>query len=165
MLAAAPGVVAYVRNTAPAGNFAGRYAVIDHGNGTYTRYLHADHIYAQTGDRVGRGDQIGLVGDSGTTSTAPHVHFDVKLTPEALAKYQASFGKPTTGFAAEMKPWGFGVPAEALMDKARYRPGVLEQALAKGVSRYSPLAVAGIGIAGLVAIAGGGYLFYRYLTR
>lgn len=160
MLAAAPGVVAHVKNVS--NSFAGKYTVIDHGSGVFTRYLHADQNFKQAGDRVERGEQIGTVGTTGTTSGSPHVHFDVKMQPAALAKYQEQFGAPTTGFSAEMKPWGRGVPAEALMDEAAYKPGVLNASLKRGVKLFQAFPIT---LIGLIGVAGAGYLLYRYLTR
>jgi len=158
MLAAADGTVAYVKNHSD--SYAGKYTVIDHGDGIFTRYLHANANYKNVGDKVHRGEVIGEVGTTGTTSTPPHVHFDVKLAEGALARFLMKYGQPITGFSALLKPWGQGVPAETFMDKATYKPGVKEQSLAKGVKFY-----AGISIGAIALIGGGGYLLYRYLTK
>ncbi|HHB12063.1 MAG TPA: hypothetical protein ENK62_02545 [Chromatiales bacterium] len=49
---------------------------IDHGGGFVTRYGHNQKLLVKTGDRVERGQVIGLVGSTGR-STGPHVHFEV----------------------------------------------------------------------------------------
>jgi murein DD-endopeptidase MepM/ murein hydrolase activator NlpD len=155
--AAAPGIVNRVVNT-PVEN-AGKYIVLDHGNGIYTRYLHADRLDRRVGDRVSRGESIGVVGTTGAASSGPHVHFDVKLAPSALAEYVRRYGTPTTGFSPAMS-WGRGVPAETFMDEVTYEPGVVEASLARGVRFYQSdySTVIGIGLA-----VGVGWLLYRYV--
>lgn len=56
----------------------GKAVVIRHGNGLVTKYAHMSQIEVETGQRVSRGDLIGLVGSTGN-STGPHVHFEVIL--------------------------------------------------------------------------------------
>jgi murein DD-endopeptidase MepM/ murein hydrolase activator NlpD len=55
----------------------GKAVVIDHGHGTSTVYGHMSRIYAQTGQRLDKGQVIGLVGSTGF-STGPHLHFEVR---------------------------------------------------------------------------------------
>gem|GEM_PF-341820 len=54
--------------------------VIDHGDGTFSRYYHLTHDGSKvvTGDRVKAGQVIGLSGDTGA-SAGPHLHFDVTV--------------------------------------------------------------------------------------
>lgn len=160
MLAAADGVVSYVRDHSA--SFAGKFIVIDHGDGISTRYLHARSIRVLPGQRVKRGEVIGEVGSTGTTSSKPHVHFDVKLKPEALERYRRLYGAPTTGFSAEMKPWGVGVPTEPLMDLATYRPSAIQASLKKGVKPYR--ASGGLTLA-LGLAAGFGWLLYEFVFK
>lgn len=54
----------------------GRTILIDHGNGTMTRYSHCDTMLCKAGDRIGAGQKIGTVGRTGRT-TGPHLHFEV----------------------------------------------------------------------------------------
>lgn len=161
ILASAPGVVAFVKNVD--NSFAGKHTVIDHGGGVYTRYLHAEKNFKKVGDRVQRGEKIGIVGITGTSGKgSPHVHFDVRMLPAALAEYQRRFGAPVSGFGKSMAAFGKAVPAEAIMDKADYRPGVVIDSVKRGVKFFksSPFSIAII-----VAIAGGGYLLYRQLSK
>ncbi|MDZ7704121.1 MAG: LysM peptidoglycan-binding domain-containing M23 family metallopeptidase [Trueperaceae bacterium] len=54
------------------------YAVyVDHGDGTQTRYAHMSQISVRSGQRVERGQQLGLVGSTGA-STGPHLHFEIR---------------------------------------------------------------------------------------
>ena len=61
-----------------------------------------------------------------------------------------------------MSPWGRGVPAEALMDKATYKPSVVTASLKRGVQFFKAHPVT---LLGLAAVTGIGYLLYRYLTK
>jgi murein DD-endopeptidase MepM/ murein hydrolase activator NlpD len=56
----------------------GYLLVVDHGYGYRTRYAHLSRFTKKLGDRVKRGEQIALVGNSGL-STAPHLHYEVLL--------------------------------------------------------------------------------------
>lgn len=57
----------------------GNYVEIDHGNGYYTLYGHmqAGSIVVKKGDKVAKGDKIGLVGSTGN-STGPHLHIELR---------------------------------------------------------------------------------------
>lgn len=54
----------------------GNHIVIDHGYGYKTLYAHLKGFNVRKGQVVKRGDVIGFVGSSGT-STAPHLHYEV----------------------------------------------------------------------------------------
>ena len=66
----------------------GKVLVIDHGYGVKTRYGHLSEILVHLGDRVGRGDKIALVGNTGR-STGPHLHYEVRVNgiPENPRKF------------------------------------------------------------------------------
>lgn len=53
----------------------GKTVVINHGNGITTRYAHLSRISVSVGERVSRGEAIGLSGNTGN-STGPHLHFE-----------------------------------------------------------------------------------------
>ena len=80
-LAAAPGtpVVAtaagIVRAAGPAAGY-GNSVLLDHGHGIESRYGHLQSVGVARGQRVERGQPIGLTGDTGR-STAPHLHYEV----------------------------------------------------------------------------------------
>jgi murein DD-endopeptidase MepM/ murein hydrolase activator NlpD len=52
--------------------------IIDHGYGMVSRYGHLKKFLVKRGTQVKRGDDIGLVGNTGR-STAPHLHYEVHL--------------------------------------------------------------------------------------
>lgn len=54
----------------------GKTVEIDHGDGTTTRYAHLATTKVSEDDRVSRGDKIGEIGMTGST-TGPHLHFEV----------------------------------------------------------------------------------------
>ena len=71
----APGVVTMAGWTAGGG----RTVKVRHSNGYETEYLHLSSIAVRTGARVGQGDVIGRVGQTGL-ATGPHLHYGMKKT-------------------------------------------------------------------------------------
>ncbi|MEQ9299155.1 MAG: M23 family metallopeptidase [Cyclobacteriaceae bacterium] len=54
----------------------GKQVEIDHGFGYVTKYAHMDMHMVKKGQKVKRGEQIGMVGNTGK-STSPHCHYEV----------------------------------------------------------------------------------------
>ena len=54
----------------------GKQVIIEHGFGYRTRYAHLQDFNVKQGQQVERGQHIGLVGNTGT-STAPHLHYEI----------------------------------------------------------------------------------------
>lgn len=54
----------------------GKYIVIKHSNGLETWYMHLNGMIVSAGDKVSKGQKIGLLGNTGR-STGPHLHFQV----------------------------------------------------------------------------------------
>ena len=61
----------------------GNTIIIDHGNGIHTLYAHNSRNLVYVGQRVERGDIIGLVGATGL-ATGPHVHYEVQVNGVAV---------------------------------------------------------------------------------
>ena len=55
---------------------AGKYVTIDHGNGYTSRYLHLASVRVNEGDKVEKGQIIGIMGTTGS-STGVHLDFRV----------------------------------------------------------------------------------------
>jgi murein DD-endopeptidase MepM/ murein hydrolase activator NlpD len=80
VMAAADGVVVAVGHTATG---YGNYVIIAHGGGVETLYAHLLQAAANVGDRVVRGQLIGLEGSTGF-STGPHVHFELRVNNQVI---------------------------------------------------------------------------------
>lgn len=83
--APAGGVISFAR---PDLYLTGGTVLIDHGHGLSSNFLHLSRIDVQVGDRVKRGQVIGLVGATGR-ATGPHMHwgmnwFKVRVDPQLL---------------------------------------------------------------------------------
>ncbi|NJD68022.1 MAG: hypothetical protein C3F12_00760 [Candidatus Methylomirabilota bacterium] len=74
IIAPADGVVTY---TGPLGGF-GNAVSINHGNKISTFYAHLQQEKVTQGQRVRRGDVIGLVGATGR-ATGPHLHYEIQV--------------------------------------------------------------------------------------
>lgn len=68
-------------------NASGNYVTLDLGNHRYAFYEHLKHgsLKVKRGDRVKRGDVIASLGNSGSSSSGPHLHFHVADASSALA--------------------------------------------------------------------------------
>lgn len=135
-----------------ANSFAGKWVGILHADGWTSRYMHLSKLLVSKGDRVEKGQLIGLSGDTSNPkiSGAPHLHFDLKV--DDPAKYIALFGKPSTGFGKHSSV-GVGVPAEPLIPVAEFRTKVRTQAAKHGIPFFRGTAT-GIGLLELLFLGG-----------
>ncbi|MDY6946539.1 MAG: M23 family metallopeptidase [Pseudomonadota bacterium] len=64
----------------------GNYVTLDLGGGRYAFYEHLKHrsVTVKRGDRVKTGQVLGLLGNSGSSSSGPHLHFHVADAAAAL---------------------------------------------------------------------------------
>lgn len=68
------------------GNTTGNSVVLDIGRGHYAHYMHLKDgsLRVRPGERVTRGQQLGVIGNSGD-SFVPHLHFEITGSPAPLA--------------------------------------------------------------------------------
>jgi hypothetical protein len=78
----------------PVNETVGNHVIVKVADGVFVLYAHMDpgSVAVRVGDRVTRGQQLGLIGSSGN-STTPHLHFQILTTP--------------TYFPADSKPFAF----------------------------------------------------------
>ena len=62
----------------------GKTIIINHGFGYKTLYGHLSKYKVKRGQKIKRGDLIGLTGSSGKLSTGPHLHYEVRHNGIAL---------------------------------------------------------------------------------
>lgn len=77
--AAAAGTVTFAGERGGYGNL----VIVDHGNGTETRYAHQDTLGVRAGQVVEAGEPLGTVGSTGQ-STGPHLHFEYRRNGEPV---------------------------------------------------------------------------------
>ncbi|MGF1910034.1 peptidoglycan DD-metalloendopeptidase family protein [Vibrio kasasachensis] len=69
--------------------YAGNYVVVQHGSTYKTRYLHLSKILVRKGQKVNRGQRIGLSGKSGRV-TGPHIHYELIVRGRAVNAMKAN---------------------------------------------------------------------------
>lgn len=78
--------------------FAGKNVFVDHGGGLLSMYMHLSRLDVKKGQRVKRGDRLGLSGATGRV-TGPHLHFGLrwrgaKVDPALLLGDPAALPSP-----------------------------------------------------------------------
>lgn len=61
----------------------GNYVVVDHGNGYTSLYGHLQKATVKQGDTVSAGQQVGVIGSTGSSS-APHLHLRVHKNGQSI---------------------------------------------------------------------------------
>ncbi|MDA1336913.1 MAG: M23 family metallopeptidase [Bacteroidetes bacterium] len=91
IFATGDGVVILAKQTY---NGYGIHVIIRHGFGYETLYAHMSKVLVKQGQRVKRGEVIGLIGSTGT-SVAPHLHYEVHKNGEKVNPAQYYFNDLT----------------------------------------------------------------------
>lgn len=55
----------------------GKTIILLHKNGLISVYKHAKSVFVKPGEHISVGEAIGIVGNTGTRSTGPHLHFEL----------------------------------------------------------------------------------------
>lgn len=82
VVATADGIVLSLGND----KMLGRNIIIAHGGSMTTHYLHLSKFLVKAGEKVKRGDVIGLVGKSGK-ALGPHLHYEVRVNDKPANPY------------------------------------------------------------------------------
>jgi hypothetical protein len=118
-------------------NATGNFVAIDIGNGRFAFYEHLQHgsVGVKPGDHVRRGQVIGRLGNSGSTSTGPHLHFHVSDAASALGAEGLPFA--FSGFEVV----GEFPSLEALRAGARWLAAPADRAGERRHERPAPVSV------------------------
>jgi hypothetical protein len=86
-LTESPTIVPEARVPVPLENVSGNFICLDLGNGRFAFYEHLKHgsLRVKAGDRVTRGQVIAALGNTGGSSSGPHLHFHVADSGDELA--------------------------------------------------------------------------------
>jgi murein DD-endopeptidase len=105
VLAVGDGEVIVAKRSGGAGN----YVAIRHGRQYMTRYMHMKKLLVKPGDKVKRGERVGLSGNTGR-STGPHLHFEVWINNQAvnpltakLPRMEGLTGKDRSDYLAQVR--------------------------------------------------------------
>ncbi|MEW5900633.1 MAG: M23 family metallopeptidase [Acidobacteriota bacterium] len=82
IVATADGIVLALDND----KIGGKSAIVSHGNGITTHYLHLSKFLVKSGQKIKRGDVIGLVGKTGK-ALGPHLHYEVRVNNRPVNPY------------------------------------------------------------------------------
>lgn len=129
ILAAADGTVSQVSPTSTSD--AGIFVAVTHPSGLTSRYLHLSRASVTRGQRVVKGQQLGLSGSTGN-SAAPHLHFDLWAPDALLPAVAAAVGQPTTGFGSRLQ-FGVAIPSEPWLPVDSYALVVVASARQLGI--------------------------------
>jgi murein DD-endopeptidase len=103
----------------------GNYVVLDLGGGRFAFYAHLQpgSLRVKTGDKVRRGQVVGLVGNSGN-STEPHLHFHISDANSPLGSEGLPFALPS--FEVQGKGFGWKPASPATPTEKRQNEMPLE---------------------------------------
>lgn len=68
---------------ATSGGGYGNHVTLNHGNGVRSLYGHLQRVDVKAGERIAKGQVIGLVGSTGR-STGPHLHYEIRVSGERV---------------------------------------------------------------------------------
>jgi len=94
------GVVSESANDA---KFKGKYVRVKHNNGYESVYLHLSKQIVESGQQINAGEKIGISGNSGEVSEAPHLHFGYRPIKCDINNGYMGYINPTELFIDEVK--------------------------------------------------------------
>jgi hypothetical protein len=101
----------------------GNYVILDIGQGRYAFYAHLQpgSLRVKTGDRVKRGQVVGLVGNSGN-STEPHLHFHIADGTTPLQSEGLPYLLDAFQLVGRCRSFGSGCERSAAQTRSRELP-------------------------------------------
>jgi murein DD-endopeptidase MepM/ murein hydrolase activator NlpD len=129
--AAAGGVIVHAGKLGGLGNA----IIVDHGGGTITEYGHLSSVLVQRGQRVGQGQQIGGVGNTGI-STGAHLDYRVKVGGRYVDPRKGRFRTDETATevrAARTEETAAEKAARKAEQERDFVAGVEDQAATRGI--------------------------------
>lgn len=101
----------------------GNYVILDIGAGRYAFYAHLQpgSLRVKTGDRVKRGQVVGLVGNSGN-STEPHLHFHIADGTTPLQSEGIPYLHDTFQLVGRCRSFGSGCERSPAQNRSRELP-------------------------------------------
>jgi murein DD-endopeptidase len=101
----------------------GNYVILDIGEGRYAFYAHLQpgSLRVRTGDRVRRGQVLGLVGNSGN-STEPHLHFHIADGTTPLQSEGLPYVHDAFQLVGRCRSFGSGCERSASQARSRELP-------------------------------------------
>lgn len=82
VVSTADGIIVQLRND----KIGGKTILVSHGGGLTSLYCHLDKFLVKPGQKVNRGDVIGLVGKTGK-ALGPHVHYEIRINERSVNPY------------------------------------------------------------------------------
>lgn len=135
LLAVADGVILHAIPTNS--SEAGIHIDLKTDSGVIARYLHMSQVAVKTGDRVSKGQILGLSGNTGLSS-GPHLHFEVRAPVELHASIASATGSNETqdNLRGYLPP---AVPAEPWLPVDSYAKHVLSSSGGQGIPFYNDI--------------------------
>lgn len=83
IVATADGIILALKND----KIGGKNITISHGGGVTTHYCHLSKFLVKAGQKIKRGDVIGLIGRTGK-ALGPHLHYEVRINNKSVNPYK-----------------------------------------------------------------------------
>jgi murein DD-endopeptidase MepM/ murein hydrolase activator NlpD len=134
ILALDHGIVARVQRQER--DIAGIWVGLTHPSGISSLYVHLSRIDVERGQRVERGQVVGLSGDTGNARGKPHLHLNLRASPALLPSIEAAIGRPPFGWGPPRRVFGHAIPAEPFVPVDGHRARVKRAAAIGGIPLY-----------------------------
>lgn len=119
------------------GGGGGNTIVIQGDNGVTTHYMHLTRFLVAQGQSVQAGEQIALSGNTGHASTAPHLHFEVRMGGGTEPRDPRMHLCPRPGEVASAGPSVTSEPVQAQTAPSLTGPANQQDLLSSSIAMYS----------------------------